>query len=1162
MASLVLGAAGSFVGSFFGPLGASLGWSIGSMLGNLINPQKTEGPRLTDLKLQGSQYGQMIPILYGTIRVAGNVIWQTDLVEHSETSDGKGGPEVTTYSYTASFAVLLCEGPIVAVTRIWADGRLIHDATSYASETSLDFTPYLGTEEQLPDPRMEAELGAGNVPAHRGYAYVVFEDLPLGDYGNRIPNLTFEVTTIAPVDDALHLVARNSGLEIEWTHDDGGQGDGVPYITAWDGREDGKIVVRNLAGQSHDYNGDDLTYSGPTTYPGTGGAPDLYLMRSDGTTLHARYAYCGQLLVEDAPIDVYCNPFYAVLAGTTNPALSTEPLYTPDDVNTVGASELAESAGVPMGEFINGVIMTQDRTTMFLFTSPLASPIEIDTWYKIIDGAVVASGTVSPTFNGMMGFAARSSDPFTWNAWQAENNGEWFWRLRGTDGGVETWHIDDAGNFAYNATGGEIGFLTGSQTFLNVALHVIKDGYCGVLGADELAVVSRFPVYAAEGPPLDDVVEDLSIRAGLDASDVDVTELADDTVDGYVISQQGPVRSAVAQLQAAYFFDAVESDLQVKFVKRGHESVITIPDDDLAAIDWGNADAPPLFDHTRRQEEELPRRVNVNFIDREADYQQGTQYAERQVTTSELVQTVGLAIAMTAARAKQIAEVLIYDEWMGRDTYQIAVPRSYAWLEPTDVITANGIELRITKKDESPTGVIKLETKPQNAKLWLAGPAGAAWLGFSQTVAAPKQATDLMLLDVPLLEVGDEESAFYYAMAGARSPRWRGAGLFKSTDGGTNYSQLLTENRRSTIGSATTALGDFHGGNVFDAQNVVRVELTAGSGDLESATEAQVLSGANRAIIGSEVIAFKTATLVRDRVYDLSGLLRGLRGTEWAMPMHIALERFVLLPVYEATIAASEIGITRHYKAVTLGNSVEESDEHAFRYDAVRLKPFAPVHVGGGTDASGNVTVNWTRRSRTAAGGLNGATPLGEESEEYVLQVWDSAYALCARVISGITDETYTYTSAMQIADFGANQATIFVTVGQVGSYELGYQTRAAIPGAGGSNTAPINPTDPYEPPETPESTGSVDDNHMDNFRTLFVAGGRDRQLAYRYTLLSQLQSINWYQRKQNDILADPLIFDGDEWARNLWVNDSFYSDPNTPSETAMLAALANDAES
>ena len=58
----------------------------------------------------------------------------------------------------------------------------------------LEFRFYEGGEDQLPDPLIEAAEGHGRTPAFRGLAYLVFEDLPLENFGNRIPNITAEVT--------------------------------------------------------------------------------------------------------------------------------------------------------------------------------------------------------------------------------------------------------------------------------------------------------------------------------------------------------------------------------------------------------------------------------------------------------------------------------------------------------------------------------------------------------------------------------------------------------------------------------------------------------------------------------------------------------------------------------------------------------------------------------------------------------------------------------------------------------------------------------------------------------------------------------------------------------------------------------------------------------
>lgn len=199
MATVVLTLAGGLVG---GPWGAAIGAQIGNAVDHAVfgGGKGREGPRLSDLKVQTSSYGTQIPKLFGTMRVAGSVIWATDLVEHrNRQSGGKGQPSTTTYSYTASLAVALSGRPILGVGRIWADGQLLRGAAGdFKARTG--FRLHLGGEDQPADPLIVAAEGAGLAPAHRGIAYAVFEDLELGPFGNRIPSLTFEVQAdAAPV---------------------------------------------------------------------------------------------------------------------------------------------------------------------------------------------------------------------------------------------------------------------------------------------------------------------------------------------------------------------------------------------------------------------------------------------------------------------------------------------------------------------------------------------------------------------------------------------------------------------------------------------------------------------------------------------------------------------------------------------------------------------------------------------------------------------------------------------------------------------------------------------------------------------------------------------------------------------------------------------------
>lgn len=217
MAKMVLTAVGMGVGfALGGPMGAQIGAMVGSFAGNMLFPTKVEGPRLADLSVTASTYGNTIPKLYGTSRLSGNVIWSAGIKEHKHKSGGKGtGVQQSTYTYTCSWAIAFCEGPVDGITRIWADGKLISGSAPHKfsdngnllvegvfailSQTTkktnkVKYRFYPGTEDQLPDSTIEADKGVGNCPAYRDLAYIVFIDMPLEDYGNRLPQIQAEIT--------------------------------------------------------------------------------------------------------------------------------------------------------------------------------------------------------------------------------------------------------------------------------------------------------------------------------------------------------------------------------------------------------------------------------------------------------------------------------------------------------------------------------------------------------------------------------------------------------------------------------------------------------------------------------------------------------------------------------------------------------------------------------------------------------------------------------------------------------------------------------------------------------------------------------------------------------------------------------------------------------
>jgi GTA TIM-barrel-like domain/Putative phage tail protein len=157
--------------------------------------RKVEGPRLESFQVQASQEGAPVLRVFGRARIAGQLIWAANFKETTsetvETSGGKGGRPAakttfTEFLYSISFAVGLCEGEISRIGRVWADGKPL-------DLSSQNVRIYNGAETQTPDGLIEAVEGAGAAPAFRGLAYIVFEDLPLKDFGNRIPQLSFEI---------------------------------------------------------------------------------------------------------------------------------------------------------------------------------------------------------------------------------------------------------------------------------------------------------------------------------------------------------------------------------------------------------------------------------------------------------------------------------------------------------------------------------------------------------------------------------------------------------------------------------------------------------------------------------------------------------------------------------------------------------------------------------------------------------------------------------------------------------------------------------------------------------------------------------------------------------------------------------------------------------
>lgn len=319
----------------------------------------------------------------------------------------------------------------------------------------------------------------------------------------------------------------------------------------------------------------------------------------------------------------------------------------------------------------------------------------------------------------------------------------------------------------------------------------------------------------------------------------------------------------------------------------------------------------------------------------------------------------------------------------------------------------------------------------------------------SQTVVLSTPDSVFLPLDIGLLRDADNLPGYYLAISGGGSSTWRSAGIYDSPDD-TTYTLQRTIDSQAVIGQATDALGDWLGGNVWDETGTVTVSV---DGQITSATSADVIARrtTNAILIGDEHIQYRTATLVSPGVYTLTGLLRGRRGTEWAMASHVIGERVVLLGnagLRFMPLQSSELGATRYLKVVTAGQPLSAVTAKSAAPMGVVLKPFSPV-LASADRSTGDTVIDWYRRTRLSSritGPLRWTNSIGEDLQAYEVDVWaDGTYTTLKRTITSSVSQA-TYSGADQTTDFGAPQSTLYLDIYQISAtVGRGYRLRVAI---------------------------------------------------------------------------------------------------------------------
>lgn len=1036
MATLALSLIGAGIGSAaglgitsLGLSGAAVGWTIGGLIGSSLQKLPgQEGPRLEDLASSSASYGAQIPRVWGSARIAGSIIWAADLIEQSntETVGGKGGPSqsVTTYNYFADFAIKLCEGPIAGVRKIWADAILIYDATStntasnsLASQQMFDgLTIYTGTESQDPDPLIESYEGAGNVPANRGDAYLVFDHLQIAKFGNRIPNITAEVIENGAITRPNklnsitgHSIAGTSFIDgvVHTGYQDpvaGTSGDFVHRIFDLDGnmihedRTPWQISPGYTAHLSYHCKNNYRIHAWQVQAGGTGiGVCHWQVDERDGGAIYPPQGYTDgyEVLQEECPPvfigDIYGNGYLYLMSGAYIAKYSANDSYIGD--------------AYPVITFITGADYREDYDL-----------VVSDDEYLYISGG--SSIFPNMTYSAINKFDQDLNIVGGWNTYPdkmtddrapfAIYDGMMFVKSEGHTTTTSAWYlykIPDDPDGAWVQVGTPISNIGRYATYMSGGLLLMTDCF---LYLNELVTESALT--------LSTVVSEICQDSGLSTGDIDVSALTDNII-GFSRTGQQTGRGLIDSLRSIYLFDMIESDGKLKAVKRGGSVAANITDEDLGCHIYGQG-KPDIITITRQQEVSLPNRMTIQYINQGNDYQPVTQQAIRRVGNS--ISEISLSVPVVFNEdntPRQIAEILLFNAWTEREQYEFSLPLDFINLDPGDRITlpinSTTVTARLISIDNNGSLLSCRAVRDETDYDSIA--TGGAGGSLTAQVSAPASPTDVYYLDIPALRHKDNDGGYYVAGAGYYA-NWSGAVVYESSDD-VDYTSVASLSSPATVGYATDALATGLYDRI-DSNNTVNIVLRNYNGSLSSITYAQLFSTTNNvALLGDEIIQYQYATQEGDGSYTLSNIIRARAGTEQSS--HVAGERFILLnssSLYHVSKLTSEVPLSRYMKTVTIGRLIQGAATSYETFSGEALKPWSPVNVRGSRDGSNNLTITWDRRNRIAGRALQDP-PQSESSESYEVDIIAAASPEVVRTISSISSETTTYTAAQQTAD-------------------------------------------------------------------------------------------------------------------------------------------------
>jgi hypothetical protein len=612
-----------------------------------------------------------------------------------------------------------------------------------------------------------------------------------------------------------------------------------------------------------------------------------------------------------------------------------------------------------------------------------------------------------------------------------------------------------------------IEFLDGSASQTAPALIESHEsevpGYRGVAIAtlDELNLTNfgnRLPIFEVVVRPDATMTFAEAIRALVKLgkmpnpdSTVDLSGASEEQLRGYYVRGPQPIAQSLQPLLIAKQMVTQERRDQMAVFQIGNADVVGVAAEDLAARKLGDSSKSTLTVE-RVEDAQLPTAVGVSFIDSSRNFGRGYEsYGLRNPASLPHDNRMELdlrPLSLTRPQARDIAAKTLRRAWINREVVSLDLPPSYMHLLENDLITLDDVlgrdwVVRTIHVQVTTDWVVKVRGVVEEVAVEIANVGARGPGGSTPPRTRPPTTLSAHVLDVPAVSDLHAREPGLYLCAAPFSDGWAGAVAYYSDDN-VSWNLIDTLQTPHVLGEATTALATGSTLTV-DVTNTVTVSMLNGE-TLASVTLDDVGRGANWFLLGSEVIAFLTATLQSDGTYILSNLVRGLRDTSDHMASHAIGDRFVRWTAFgEHGIwwpfpdGWAGNGRRRYIKIVPAGGLLADVTAIDITPRAETARCFRPVNVAV-TRSSNNATITWDAVPRSPLAQMFQKVQLDERAEEYVVQVFsDGTFGTAVHqfrltAANGVAVKRSLYYSAADQTAHGLTAgATLHMRIWQVG---------------------------------------------------------------------------------------------------------------------------------